>query len=53
MEEGKLKEIEAKLRELIALQDKSEEEKNRPAWTAPPGTKVIRRRKNWPDKHIV
>ena len=52
MEEGKRKRIEAKLRELIALQNQSKNE-NRPARSTPPGTRVIRRRKGAPDKHIM
>ena len=52
VEEGKRKEIEAKLRQMIALQEQSQQEK-RPAKNTPPGTRVIRRRKDSPDKHIM
>jgi hypothetical protein len=52
VEEGKRKEIEAKLRQMIALQTESQQEK-RPAKGTPPGTRVIRRRKDSPDKHIM
>jgi hypothetical protein len=51
MEEAKMKMIEAKLRKMIALQEQSQEE-NRPATRIPLGTRVIRRRKGAPDKHI-
>jgi hypothetical protein len=52
MEEAKRKRIEAKLRRMIALQDWSKNEKG-PAKGTPPGTRVIRRRKGSPDKHII
>ena len=52
MEEGKRIRLEAKLRRMIALKDQSQEE-NRQAKSTPPGTRVIRRRKGAPDKHII
>jgi hypothetical protein len=52
MEEGKRKKIEAKLRQMIALHNKSQEKKRRVSST-PRGTRVIRRRKDSPDKHIM
>jgi hypothetical protein len=52
VEEGKRKEIEARLRQLIALQNKSQQQ-NPPTRSTPPGTRVIRRRKDAPDKHII
>ena len=52
MEEGKRKKIEAKLRKMIELHNKSQEKK-RPVRSAPRGTRVIRRRKDSPDKHIM
>jgi hypothetical protein len=50
MDEAKIKKIEDQLRKLIALQTQSQEE-NQPA-AIPVGTRVIRRRKGTPDKHI-
>ena len=51
MEEAKKKRIEEQLRKLIALQNESQEEK-RPPVSIPIGTRLIRRRKGTPDKHI-
>jgi hypothetical protein len=51
MEEEKKKRIEAKLRQMLELHDQSQK-KERQAKSTPPGTRVIRRRKGAPDKHI-
>ena len=55
MEEGKMRKIEAQLRQLIALDDKAREEEQTQTVKkcTPPGTRVIRRRKDSPDKHIM
>ena len=53
MEEGKMRKIEAQLRQLIALDDKTREEEQTVKKYTPPGTRVIRRRKDSPDKHIM
>lgn len=53
MEEGKMRKIEAQLRQLIALDDKAREEEQTVKKYTPPGTRVIRRRKDTPDKHIM
>jgi len=52
MEEGKRKRLEEKLRQMIALQNQAQEDA-RPPKSPPPGTRVIRRRKGKPDKHIM
>ena len=51
MDEEKKKKIEAKLRQLLELHNESQKE-DPPPKSAPPGTRVIRRRKGAPDKHI-
>lgn len=51
MEAAKMRKIEEELRKMIALQSQSQEEKQ-PAAKIPVGTRVIRRRKGAPDKHI-
>ena len=51
MEEEKKRRLEAKLRQMIELNDQARKEK-RPAKIAPQGTRIIRRRKGAPDKHI-
>ena len=53
MEERKMKKIEDQLRQLIALDAKTREEQQVVRKNTPPGTRVIRRRKNSPDKHIM
>ena len=53
MEEGKRKRLEAKLRQMIALNNPAEEEDRQTKSTRPTGTRVIRRRKGVPDKHIM
>lgn len=53
MDEGKMRKIEAQLRQLIALDDKAREEEQTVKKYTPPGTRVIRRRKDSPDKHIM
>jgi len=51
MEESQRKKIEDKLRKMIELQNQSNKEV-RPIKNIPAGTRVIRRRKGSPDKHI-
>jgi len=52
MEESQRAKIEAKLKKMIALQTKSQKENIR-VRDIPYSTKVIRRRKGSPDKHIM
>jgi hypothetical protein len=52
MEESQRAKIEAKLKRMIELQTQSQK-KNKRAMNIPYSTKVIRRRKGSPDKHIM
>lgn len=52
MQESQTNKIEAKLKRIIEFQKQSQKE-NRRVNYIPPGTKVIRRRKGTPDKHIM
>lgn len=52
MQESQRNKIEAKLKRMIELQNQSQKENQRVNYI-PPGTKVIRRRKGTPDKHIM
>ena len=52
MEESQRAKIEAKLKKMIELQTRSQKENNR-ARNIPYSTRVIRRRKGSPDKHIM
>ncbi len=52
MEESQRAKIEAKLKKMIELQTQSQKE-NKRVKNVPLGTKVIRRRKGSPDKHII
>ena len=52
MKEERRKKLEAKLRQMIAVQEESKNDYRR-AKSAPPGTRVIRRRKGSVDKHIM
>jgi len=52
MQESQSNKIEAKLKRMIELQNHSQKENQRGNYI-PPGTKVIRRRKGTPDKHIM
>ena len=51
MEESQRKKIEDKLRRMMELENQSNREV-RQIKNIPPGTRVIRRRKGSPDKHI-
>jgi hypothetical protein len=52
MREERRKKLEAKLRQMIAVQEESKNDYRRVKDT-PPGTRVIRRRKGSDDKHIM
>jgi hypothetical protein len=52
MQESQRNQIEAKLKRMIERQNQSQKENQRVKYI-PPGTKVIRRRKGTPDKHIM
>ena len=52
MQESQTNEIEAKLKRMIELQNQLQKE-NQCVNYIPPGTKVIRRLKGTPDKHIM
>ncbi|MBL7217160.1 MAG: hypothetical protein ISS62_05660 [Desulfobacteraceae bacterium] len=52
MEESQRAKIEAKLKKMMEIQTRSQEE-NRRVQTIPYSTRVIRRRKGSPDKHIM
>jgi hypothetical protein len=52
MNEFKIKEIEARLQQMMAKTEQTVAEKS-PLKTLPNGVKVIRRRKGSPDKNIV
>ena len=52
MQESQRNQIEAKLKRMIELQNQTQKENQRVNYI-PPGTKVIRRRKGTPDKHIM
>ena len=52
MEVSQRAKIEAKLKRMIELQAESQKE-NKRIKNVPPGTRLIRRRKGSPDKHIM
>ena len=52
MEESQWAKLEAKLKKMIELQAQSEKE-NKRVKNVPYNTRVIRRRKGTPDKHIM
>ena len=52
MEESQMAKIEAKLKKMIEHQARSEKE-NKRVKNIPSSTRVIRRRKGSPDKHIM
>lgn len=52
MEESQRAKIDAKLKKMIELQTQLQKE-NKRVKNVPQGTKVIRRRKGSPDKHIM
>lgn len=52
MNEAKIKEIEARLKKMIELDNQSKQDQQQ-AKTIPPGTRAIRRRPGSSDKYIV